>query len=118
MKLGVDLYSIRSQGWTAHRLLDYCKGIDLEVVHFSELEPFESLEDGYLQEVKSHAEELGLDLEVGGISWPGPTNRYLPGLVIWVMPICQASWAAPRTSPSGISATNGPSFSRSMNGIA
>lgn len=65
MKLGVDVYSIRSQGWNAFEYLDYSKKIGLNVVHFSDLEPFESTEDGYLKEVKAHADELGLDLEAG-----------------------------------------------------
>jgi 3-oxoisoapionate decarboxylase len=65
MKLGVDIYSIRSQGWNAFEHLDYSKKIGLNVVHFSDLEPFERTDDGYLKEVKAHADELGLDLEAG-----------------------------------------------------
>ena len=65
MKLGVDIYSIRSQEWDAFEYLDYCKKIGLDVVHFSDLEPFESQEDSYMKEVKAHADGLGLDIEAG-----------------------------------------------------
>jgi sugar phosphate isomerase/epimerase len=68
MKLGVDIYTIRSQGWDAFRILEYCAGIGLDLVHFSDLNSFASTEDGYLREVKAHADGLGLALEVGMMS--------------------------------------------------
>ena len=49
MKLGVDIYTIRSQGWDAYQILDYCAGIGLNLVHFSDLNSFASTEDGYLR---------------------------------------------------------------------
>jgi sugar phosphate isomerase/epimerase len=68
MKLGVDIYTIRSQGWNAFQILDYCAGIGLDLVHFSDLNSFESTEGGYLREVRAHADGLGLALEVGMMS--------------------------------------------------
>jgi sugar phosphate isomerase/epimerase len=65
MKLGVDIFSIRFQEWNAFEYLDYCRKIGLNVVHFSDLSPFESTEDSYLNDVKAHADELGLDIEAG-----------------------------------------------------
>lgn len=65
MKLGVDVFSIRSQGWNVFEYLDYCKKIDLDLVHFSDLEPFESTEDSYIKEVRTYADDLGLALEAG-----------------------------------------------------
>jgi len=65
MKLGVDIYSIRSQDWNAFEYLGYCKKIGIDVVHFSDLNPFESTEDSYMKEVKSRADELGLEIEAG-----------------------------------------------------
>lgn len=65
MKLGVDVYSIRSQHWNAFQYLDYCKKIGLEVVHFSDLGPFESTDERYLKSVKARADELGLTIEAG-----------------------------------------------------
>jgi len=65
MKLGLDIYSVRSQGWDAFQHLDYAAHLGLDVVHFSELTPFERQDDGYLREVRAHADQLGLSLEAG-----------------------------------------------------
>jgi sugar phosphate isomerase/epimerase len=68
MKLGVDVYSLRYQPWDAFQHLAYAHQIGLDVVHFSDLKPFESLNDEYLQRVKARADELGLVIEVGMLS--------------------------------------------------
>jgi 3-oxoisoapionate decarboxylase len=68
MKLGMDIYTVRSQGWDAFQLLDYSRQIGLDLVHFSDLSPFRSLEDDYLDRVKARADELGLAIEVGMLS--------------------------------------------------
>jgi len=68
MKLGVDLYSLRFQEWNAFEYLDYCQQVGFEVVHFSDLAPFESTTQSYLNELKAHADGLGLDIEVGMLS--------------------------------------------------
>ena len=65
MKLGVDIYSVRSLDWTAFEYLDYCHGLGLDVVHFSDLGPFERTDDAYMRSVKARADDLGLDIEAG-----------------------------------------------------
>jgi sugar phosphate isomerase/epimerase len=65
MRLGIDSYSIRWQGWDAFQTLEYAAGLGLDVVHFSERRNFASLEPDYLLSVKHRADELGLQLEVG-----------------------------------------------------
>lgn len=65
MKLGVDIFSLRFNDWNAFELLEYADRIGVDVVHFSEMEPFESLDAGYLQDVRRRADELGIDIEVG-----------------------------------------------------
>ncbi len=65
MRLGVDVYSIRSQDWDAFEYLHYCAEIGLDVVHFSDLGPFDSTEESYLKEVRTRASELDLDIEAG-----------------------------------------------------
>ncbi|MEZ4680404.1 MAG: sugar phosphate isomerase/epimerase family protein [Caldilineaceae bacterium] len=65
MKLGVDVFSLRFNEWDAFGYLDYAQRIGLDVVMFPDPDFFESLEDAYLQRVKSHADDLGLALEVG-----------------------------------------------------
>ena len=68
MKLGVDVFSQRFNDWNAFEHLEYARSIGLDVVHFSHLEPFESLEDPYLQQVKRRADELDIAIEVGMMS--------------------------------------------------
>jgi sugar phosphate isomerase/epimerase len=72
VRLGVDTYSLKDQGWDAFQMLDYAAGIGLDNVHFSERGNFASLEPAYLRRLKAHADELGLTVEVG----MGSFNRY------------------------------------------
>lgn len=65
MLLGVDNFSIRFNGFDAFQTLDYAHQIGLDVVHFSDLAPFESTERAYLEEVRQHAAGLNLLIEVG-----------------------------------------------------
>ena len=64
MKLGLDLYSLRSQGWTPFEQLDYCAGLGLNVAHFG-TESFQEFDDEHLRAVRAHASDLGLDIEFG-----------------------------------------------------
>ena len=65
MRLGLDVYSLRSQGWTPFECLDFCAERSLSVVHFSELRFLGGLDRGHLRKVREHAAELGIDLEIG-----------------------------------------------------
>lgn len=65
VRLGVDLFSLRSQGWTAFEHLDYCAKWKAKVVHFSEIRFLGSLEDDHLRKVRAHAEKLGIQVEIG-----------------------------------------------------
>src|SRR5512143_2895004 len=64
-RLGVDLFSLRSQGWTPFQYLDYCHKWEAKVVHFSEIRFIGSLEPEHLRQVRAHAEKLGIELELG-----------------------------------------------------
>lgn len=64
-KLGVDLFSLRSQGWTPFQHLDYCSKLSAKVVHFSEIRFIGSLEDEHVKKVGEHARSLGIELEIG-----------------------------------------------------
>ncbi|GIU73845.1 MAG: hypothetical protein KatS3mg004_0932 [Bryobacteraceae bacterium] len=64
-KLGVDLFSLRSQPWTAFQHLDYCAKFGVRTVHFSEIRFLGSLDDGHVREVGEHARRLGIELEIG-----------------------------------------------------
>ena len=65
VKLGVDLFSLRSQNWTPFQLLDYCAARKAKVVHFSEIRFIGSLEPDNLRQVRRRAEELGIEVEIG-----------------------------------------------------
>jgi sugar phosphate isomerase/epimerase len=65
VRLGCDLFSIRSQGWTPFEYLDYSSKLGAKVVHFSEIRFLGSLEPGHLKKVRAHAEKLGIELEIG-----------------------------------------------------
>jgi 3-oxoisoapionate decarboxylase len=65
VRFGVDLYSIRSQGWTPFQYLDYCARWKAKVVHFSEIRFIGSLEEANLRQVRAHAEKLGIEIEIG-----------------------------------------------------
>jgi sugar phosphate isomerase/epimerase len=65
VRLGIDLFSIRSQGWTPFEYLDYCARWKARVVHFSEIRFLGSLEPEHLRKVREHAAELGIEIEIG-----------------------------------------------------
>ena len=65
VRLGVDLFSIRSQGWSPFEYLDYCAKWGARVVHFSEIRFLGNLEPEHLRQVRAHAEKLGIQLEIG-----------------------------------------------------
>ena len=65
VRLGVDLFSIRSQGWSPFEYLDYCSKWGAKVVHFSEIRFLGSLETDHLRKVRAHANELGIQVEIG-----------------------------------------------------
>ena len=69
MKLGIDTYALRWQGWNAYQLIEYCARIGVDVVHIGRGE-LESLDEGYLRSFRQRADELGLGLELamGSIS--------------------------------------------------
>jgi sugar phosphate isomerase/epimerase len=65
VRLGVDLFSVRSQNWDAFQFLDYCAGLGAKVVHFSEIRFLGGLEDDHMRKVRAKAEQHGIDLEIG-----------------------------------------------------
>ena len=65
VKLGVDLFSLRSQGWTPFQHLDYCAKWNVKVVHFSEIRFLGGLEEEHLKRVGAHARKLDIETEIG-----------------------------------------------------
>jgi sugar phosphate isomerase/epimerase len=69
MKLGVDSFSLRWQGWDAFQILEYAARLGLDNVHFSERRHFATLDERYLTELRRRADDLGLTIEVGMLSF-------------------------------------------------
>lgn len=65
VKLGIDLFSLRSQNWTPFQYLDYCAERNAKVVHFSEVRFIGSLDQQNLRQVRGHAQQLGIEIEIG-----------------------------------------------------
>src|SRR3974377_59102 len=65
VRLGMDLFSLRTQPWNAFEYLDYCAKWKAKVVHFSEIRFLGSLEDDHLRQIRAHAEKLGIEIEIG-----------------------------------------------------
>ncbi len=65
VKIGIDLFSLRAQKWSALEALDYCAARKVQVVHFSEIRFLGNLEPDHLRKVRAKAAELGLEVEIG-----------------------------------------------------
>ncbi|MGO9894954.1 MAG: sugar phosphate isomerase/epimerase, partial [Bryobacteraceae bacterium] len=68
VKFGLDLFSLRSQGWTPIQYLDFCAKRGIQVVHFSEVRFLGSLEEENLKQIRAHAGNLGIEVEIGMLS--------------------------------------------------
>jgi 3-oxoisoapionate decarboxylase len=78
VKFGIDLFSLRSQGWSAFEHLDYCAKQGAKVVHFSEIRFLGGLEKAHLEKVRDHARGLGIELEIGMLSICPTAARFDP----------------------------------------
>jgi sugar phosphate isomerase/epimerase len=65
LKLGFDNFSIRALGWKAPQLLEYAAEQEVDAILFSDLDVFESLEDGDLKDVRKKADDLGIEVQAG-----------------------------------------------------
>jgi len=68
IKFGLDVFSLRSQGWTPGQHLDFCAKWGVQVIHFSEVRFLGGLEEDNLKRVRAHAERLGIEVEIGMLS--------------------------------------------------
>jgi sugar phosphate isomerase/epimerase len=66
-KLGMDNFAVRAMGWKAPQLLDYAASLRLDSILISDLDAYDSLDDGYLREVRAKADALKIKVYAG--SW-------------------------------------------------
>jgi sugar phosphate isomerase/epimerase len=78
MRFGLDAYSLRWQDWNAFQMLEYCAQLGLENVQFSERAFLASFDDGYLRALRRRADELGISLEIGILSFDRYSGLFTP----------------------------------------
>ena len=76
--LGLDFFSLRSQGWSAFQLLEFAAEHGAQVANFSEPRFLGSTDPAHLQKVREHADRLSLNLEVGFGSICPTSTRFDP----------------------------------------
>lgn len=67
LKLGMDNFAVRAMGWKAPQLIDYAASLKLDTLLISDLDSFESFEEGHLKALRRRAADQGLQLYLG--SW-------------------------------------------------
>ena len=65
LKLGFDNFSVRAFGWKAPRLIEYASVLKVDTLLLSDLDVYESLDDGYLQKVGAQAKRAGIEIQAG-----------------------------------------------------
>ena len=68
MRFGLDMFSLRSQGWSPFEQLDFAARWGVSVAHYSEIRLLGGLDPDHLRRVRAHADERGLALELGMLS--------------------------------------------------
>ncbi len=76
IKLGMDNFAVRAMGWKASRLLDHAASLKLDTLFISDLEAYESLDEGYLRDVKAKADSLKIELYTGSWSICPTSTRF------------------------------------------
>jgi 3-oxoisoapionate decarboxylase len=80
MKLGLDTFSLRWQGWDAFQILAYAARLGLDNVQYSERGLLSSMSEDYLTSLKRRAAELGLTIEIGMMSFDKYSRYFKPDL--------------------------------------
>lgn len=65
--LGIDNFAVRAFGWDADLLIDYAGKLQVDSLFISDLKPFKSHDDAYLEGLRKRAADQGLRLYLG--SW-------------------------------------------------
>jgi sugar phosphate isomerase/epimerase len=68
VRLGLDMFSLRSQQWTPFEQMEFCARWGVQVVHYSEVRLIGGLDRDHLRRVRTRADTLGIDLELGMLS--------------------------------------------------
>jgi len=80
VRIGLDLFSVRDQGWTAFQMLDYAARHKLKYVQFSVTRFYGAQDAAHLRKVREHADSLGIHLETGMDSVCPTSTRFAKDL--------------------------------------
>jgi 3-oxoisoapionate decarboxylase len=124
VKLGFDNFSVRAAGWKAGKLVEYAAEQKVDTILFSDLDVYESHDEGYLKDLKKKADDLGIGILAGtgcicpsSTSYPqvkkwGTSEEHLR-LTIKIAKLlgsnvarCYQGTAKDRSTPGGIEARN------------
>jgi sugar phosphate isomerase/epimerase len=75
-RLGLDVFSLRSQSWTPFEHLDFCAEHGVRVAHYSEIQLLGGLDPDHLRQVRAYADERGIALELGMLSICPSSHRF------------------------------------------
>jgi len=64
-KLGFDNFAVRGFGWKAPQLVDYAATLGCSSILISDLDAFETLDEGYLTSVRQRAAAKNLQIHIG-----------------------------------------------------
>jgi sugar phosphate isomerase/epimerase len=74
-RLGFDNFSVRAMKWNASQLIDYAASLRLDSLFLTDLDVYESFDEGYLRDLKKKADDHGLVIYAG--SWSiCPTSKF------------------------------------------
>jgi 3-oxoisoapionate decarboxylase len=68
LRFGLDMFSLRSQGWSPFEQLDFAARWGVRVAHYSEVRLLGGLDPDHLRRVRAHADGHGIELELGMLS--------------------------------------------------
>ena len=64
-RLGMDNFAVRAMGWKAQALVDYAAALALDSLFITDLDAFESFDEGPLKALRAYAAARRLDIQVG-----------------------------------------------------
>ncbi len=74
LKLGLDNFAVRAMNWDAAQLIDYAASLKVDSLFITDLKPFKSFEEQYLQDLRKKAADLDVQICLG--SWSiCPTSK-------------------------------------------
>jgi 3-oxoisoapionate decarboxylase len=65
VRVGLDVFSVRDQGWNAHQMIDYAARQRLKHIQFSVTRFYDSMQVDHLQQIRRYAESKGITIETG-----------------------------------------------------